>query len=107
MNIAHIPWNGDAREYLMNFCTASRDSKLREMENIACISPSSEALDESLDCLQAEADKWHTCLKWLDDRFKQSRLFARCTGPLVADDSPGRMVVSGPGESTVRQTRNE
>ncbi len=55
----------NTRQHLLDFCLASRDSKYRAMENLAASSPSSEQLDEALDCLQSEADKWHACLKWL------------------------------------------
>lgn len=65
-SIGDIPFCGDVREYLMNFCRASRDSKFRELENMAHSSPSSEQLDDVLDCYESEADKWHICFKWLE-----------------------------------------
>lgn len=55
----------DAREFLIDFCMASRDSKFRQIESMALSSPSSEYLDDVLECYQGETDKWNACLQWL------------------------------------------
>ncbi len=55
----------DVREFLIDFCRSSRDSKLRWIESMAK-TPSSAYLDDILDTYQVEADKWHACLKWLE-----------------------------------------
>ena len=55
----------DAREFLIDFCRAQRDSKLRWIESMAK-TPSSTYLDGILNDYQVQADQWHTCLKWLE-----------------------------------------
>ena len=54
-----------AREFLMDACRVSRDTKLRWIESMAK-TPSSAYLDSILADYQLQADQWHTCLKWLE-----------------------------------------
>ena len=56
----------DARKFLIDYCRSSRDSKLRWIESMAT-TPSSAYMDDILDTYQVEADKWHECLKWLEE----------------------------------------
>ena len=57
---SEIPFDGNPRKYLVDYCRASHDLKLRQAQHIGW--------EGAQEYYQSEADKWATCVKWLEGK---------------------------------------
>lgn len=59
-NTRDIPWEGDVREYLMNFAWTCREVNVRRLKQIWS--------DEASARVEKERDKWSAVLEWLEEQ---------------------------------------